>query len=101
MVLGKIVGVFSATWLAQRFSFTTTPVGMTSMHLLGLAAVAGIGFTVSLFITGLAFDEPVFIPEAKIGILFASAVAGAFGMLALTRACRRDVLVSPDFDSSP
>ncbi len=100
LVLGKIVGVFSATWLAQRFSFTTTPVGMTSMHLLGLAAVAGIGFTVSLFITGLAFDEPAFIPEAKIGILFASAVAGAVGMLALTRACRRDVLVSPHPDGS-
>ncbi|MFV2039448.1 MAG: Na+/H+ antiporter NhaA, partial [Acidimicrobiales bacterium] len=86
---------FSLTWVGQRLPFTATPKGMTSSHLLGLAAVAGIGFTVSLFITGLAFDDGGIIDEAKIGILFASLIAGLVGYAMLSRASRRDVRVAP------
>jgi NhaA family Na+:H+ antiporter len=50
-------------------------------HLVGAGAVAGIGFTVSLFITELAFDDPATIAEAKIGILAASVLAGAAGWI--------------------
>ncbi len=89
LVLGKITGVFTFTWLGQRLPFTTTPVGMTNLHLLGLSAVAGIGFTVSLFITGLAFENESFIDQSKIGILFASVVAGGIGLAILARATRR------------
>ncbi len=94
LVVGKIVGIVGFTWLGQQLPFTSTPQGMTAMHRLGLAAVAGIGFTVSLFITGLAFDDPRLVDDAKIGILFASVVAGILGLVILKRACRREVHVS-------
>ncbi len=91
LVVGKIVGIAGFTWVGQQLPFTSTPQGMTPMHLLGLAAVAGIGFTVSLFITGLAFTDPTLVADAKIGILFASAAAGAIGLVILKRACRREI----------
>ena len=56
------------------------------LFLLGLAATAGIGFTVSLFITNLAFDDITIINESKIGILFASVLAGILGLLLLVLA---------------
>lgn len=95
LVVGKIVGISLFTAIGQRLPFTTSPPGMTAMHRTGLAAVAGIGFTVSLFITGLAFDDESFIAESKIGILFASAIAGVIGLVLLKRACKTDVNVPP------
>ncbi len=97
LVVGKIVGVFAFTWVGQRLPFTRTPEGMTSMHLLGLSAVAGIGFTVSLFITSLAFDDPEFVDASKIGILFASAVAGLIGLAVLAYASRRKHVYIEDY----
>ena len=95
LVVGKVVGVSLFTAIGQRLPFITSPPGMTPTHRLGLAAVSGIGFTVSLFITGLAFDDESFIAESKIGILFASLVAGVLGLVLLMRACKREVFVSP------
>ena len=100
LVVGKIVGVFSFTWVGSKFNFTTSPRGMTNMHLAGLASVAGVGFTVSLFITALAFDDSSLIDESKIGILFASAVAGALGLYLLARASKQEVRVQPLADSA-
>jgi NhaA family Na+:H+ antiporter len=54
----------------------------------GLSAVAGVGFTVSLFIAELAFDDPALVAEAKVGIFSASLIAGALGF-AVLRAGRR------------
>ncbi len=95
LVVGKIVGISAFTLAGRRLPFTTAPTGMGTMHTFGLAAVAGIGFTVSLFITGLAFDDDSIISEAKIGILFASLAAGIIGLVLLMRATKRDVKVSP------
>lgn len=88
LVVGKIVGITSFTMIGQRMPFTTSPQGMSNSHLLGLASVAGIGFTVSLFITGLAYEDAALIAESKIGILFASVTAGIIGILILLRATR-------------
>ena len=64
--------------------FTSSPKEMNNLSLLGLAAAAGIGFTVSLFITNLAFEDfAVLADESKIGILFASVVAGILGLVLL------------------
>ncbi len=83
LIVGKIFGIFSMTWLGMKLPFTAAPDGMRPLTLIGLAATAGIGFTVSLFITNLAFDQQSIIDESKIGILFASVLAGVIGLIFL------------------
>ncbi len=79
LVLGKLVGVGSFTWLAVRLGWCELPRGATWSKILGIGGVAGIGFTVSLFITNLAFSSPAIIDQAKIGILVASTIAALAG----------------------
>ena len=79
LVLGKLIGVGSFTWLAVRLKLCELPRGATWAKILGIGGVAGIGFTVSLFITNLAFDARDTIDQAKIGILIASAIAAVVG----------------------
>jgi len=86
LVVGKLVGVSLFTWIGVKAGLSSLPRGATWTHVIGLAAVAGIGFTVSLFITGLAFEDDLLIDEAKIGILAASFIAAVIGSLVLTRA---------------
>ena len=57
-------------------------------HVAGMAALAGIGFTVSIFIAGLAYTDPVLDAQAKIGVLAASALAGLLGSAVLSAALR-------------
>jgi NhaA family Na+:H+ antiporter len=83
LVLGKLFGVASFSWIAVRFGLARLPDGAAWGHIIGVAAVAGIGFTVSLFITGLAFDSPTLQDDAKIGTLAASTVAAVLGALLL------------------
>lgn len=85
LVVGKILGVSLATFIAVRSGIATLPRAATWTHVFGLSAMAGIGFTVSLFITGLAFDDP-FADQARIGILVASAIAAVIGSLILLQA---------------
>lgn len=86
LVLGKLIGVSVFTWAAVKSGISSLPRGATMTHVVGLAAIAGIGFTVSLFITNLAFDDPAVIDEAKLGILAASILAAIIGVLVLSRA---------------
>ena len=79
LVVGKIVGVVSFTWLAVRLGWCELPRGATWAQILGIGGVAGIGFTVSLFITNLAFESAEMADQAKIGILIASTVAALVG----------------------
>jgi NhaA family Na+:H+ antiporter len=79
LVVGKIVGVFGASWLAVRVGAGRLPSGTTWNHMFGLAICAGIGFTVALFVAGLSFDVAELNDEAKIGILVGSLVAGVAG----------------------
>ena len=84
LVVGKIIGVFATTWIGMKMPFTSSPKEMNNLSLLGLAAAAGIGFTVSLFITNLAFEDfAILADESKIGILFASVVAGILALVLL------------------
>ena len=86
LVVGKLVGVGSSTWLAVRLGFCELPRGATWTKILGVGAVAGIGFTVSLFITNLAFESHDIRDQAKIGILVASTIAALIGAAILRRA---------------
>lgn len=86
LIVGKQVGVFGATYAAVRLGAAALPAGVTWRHLHGASLLAGIGFTMSLFIAGLAFGEgtrPHL--EAKLGILFASLVCAVAGMVVLGR----------------
>jgi Na+:H+ antiporter, NhaA family len=88
LVVGKIAGVTAFTWAATKTGITRLPDGVRWRHLVGVAALAGIGFTVSLFITSLAFQRPELQDAAKVGILAASLLAGLLGALLLFRSQR-------------
>jgi NhaA family Na+:H+ antiporter len=83
LVIGKIVGITFAAWLAVKLNLGRLPDGVSWRVIVGGAAVAGIGFTVSLFIAALAFSDPQLIAEAKIGVLAASIIAGTLGAILL------------------
>ncbi len=85
LVVGKTFGVAAATIAAARLGVARLPRGMSPMHVVGLGMVAGIGFTVSIFISGLAFSDPAIEDQAKIGILFASFIAAGGGLALLSR----------------
>jgi NhaA family Na+:H+ antiporter len=86
LVLGKMVGISAASLATVRLGLGRLPPGTTWRHIVGLAAVAGVGFTVSLFVTGLAFTDPSLGDLAKVGIFAGSLIAGAIGTLVLRRA---------------
>jgi NhaA family Na+:H+ antiporter len=86
LVVGKLVGISAFAWLACRLGVASLPEGTRFPQVVGVAALAGIGFTVSLFVSELAFGTagPI-ADEAKIGILAASLVAAGFGTALLYR----------------
>jgi NhaA family Na+:H+ antiporter len=87
LVVGKLVGIVVATRLAVGVRLAELPADVTWRHVTGVAGVAGIGFTVSLFVADLAFTEAALVDAAKLGVLVASAVAALLGaaILLLTR----------------
>jgi Na+:H+ antiporter, NhaA family len=89
LVVGKFVGVAGFTWLAARLRVARLPEGATWSGILGVSALAGIGFTVSIFITDLAFAGTTLEDQAKIAILAASVLAAAIGSALLVTLSRR------------
>jgi len=89
LVLGKVVGISAFSWVAVRLGVGSLPQGVRFPQLVAVAAVAGIGFTVSLFIADLAFTASDLQAQAKIGVLAASALASVIGAAALSLSCRR------------
>jgi NhaA family Na+:H+ antiporter len=88
LLVGKILGISLASYGAVRFKLGKLPPGTTWAHVLGLSAVAGIGFTVSLFVAGLAFTDPLLTNLAKVGIFSGSIVSGIVGSIILSRVGR-------------
>ena len=83
LFFGKQVGIFASVWLAVTFGIANKPAGASWMQIYGVALLCGIGFTMSLFIGGLAFSDPQHADGVKIGVLMgslAAAIAG-FGVL--------------------
>ena len=107
LVAGKLVGITAFSWLAVRLGLGRLPAGAGWRHIAGVGATAGIGFTVSLFITGLAFDTDTLQDNAKIGILIASVSAAIIGAIIFLLADRRPLRsprvdpVEPGRDASP
>jgi Na+:H+ antiporter, NhaA family len=88
-VVGKLAGITAAAWLAMRLGLAVRPEGASWAQLAGVATVAGIGFTVPLFVADLAFPDGGLLGPVKLGLLLASVVAGGAGALVLVLAARR------------
>jgi NhaA family Na+:H+ antiporter len=76
---GKSLGIVLFAWIAVRLRVATLPEDVTWAQMLGVAVIAGVGFTVALFVNELAFDSGVLIERGKIGILLGSLAAGVIG----------------------
>jgi NhaA family Na+:H+ antiporter len=87
-VVGKQLGITLFAWLAVRSGVSELPEGIGWRHVYGAGWLAGIGFTMSLFITDLAFSEDSLVEDAKLGILGASLITGAVGWTILRGASR-------------
>lgn len=85
LVVGKTLGISLATFAAEKLGIAETPEGVEPGHVWGIAALGGIGFTVSIFISQLAFTSPEIIETAKIGIFTGSIVSAVIGTLLLLR----------------
>ncbi len=87
LFFGKQIGVFIFIWLGVRLKFSTIPKGMTWSSVYGMSALCGIGFTMSLFIGSLAFDQTStdLVFDERMGIVIGSLLAGVFGMLILKK----------------
>ncbi len=83
LLAGKLVGITTFAWLAVRLRLGILPPAMHWRHVIGLSLIAGIGFTVSLFIASLSFDDAATADLAKTGIFVGSALAGILGYLVL------------------
>lgn len=84
LVVGKTVGIASATLIAVKLRIGRLPSGVTPRYVIGAAALGGIGFTVSLFVTELAFGESILGEDARLGVLVGSIIAGLVGTAIVT-----------------
>ena len=95
LVVGKAIGISLFSWVGYKMRIATLPRGLNWPQIIGVSCLAGIGFTMSLFITNLAFDNSAFTEISKISILTASALAALLGVIILLIAGRR-----PKIDTS-
>jgi NhaA family Na+:H+ antiporter len=88
LVVGKAAGIFGSIWGLERLGWSSRPQGANWTQCFGVALLCGIGFTMSLFIGGLAFAgmDPAYETRVKLGVLAGSVLAGCLGALVLWRA---------------
>ena len=79
LVIGKPLGIALATFIGIKVFRLALPAGVSALGILGIGSLAGIGFTVSLFVTELAFDDEHAISAAKLAVVIASVVAASIG----------------------
>ena len=83
MILGKAAGITAFSWMATRLGVAELSRGVSWGHVVGIGLLGGIGFTVAIFVTGLAFDQGGLAELSKIGVLVASLLSGSLGYLVL------------------
>jgi Na+:H+ antiporter, NhaA family len=84
LLLGKPIGIMGFAWLAVRAGLAELPERIDWRAMAGVGLLGGIGFTMSLFIAGLAFEEaPALLDQAKLGVLAASVTAATLGLILL------------------
>jgi NhaA family Na+:H+ antiporter len=99
LVIGKPLGIGLMSWLAVKSGRGALPEGVSWTHVFGAGCLAGVGFTMSLFISDLAFDNEVLIATAKVGILAASLTSGILGYVILSRSLPKAASSGPGKES--
>ena len=90
LFVGKQIGIFGATWLAVKAKLGSLPHGTNWVQIWGMSMLAGIGFTMSLFVASLGYrSNDLFLAEAKLGILMGSGISAVLGLLLLSTVCRK------------
>lgn len=89
LVVGKPLGISLLTWLSSASGVASPPESICWKQIISASVLCGIGFTMSLFIAGLAYTEPTILDRSKIGILMASIIAGVIGSLLLRATTRK------------
>ena len=89
LIVGKQVGVFGLTMLMVKTGIAKMPHGATAVHIYGISCLAGVGFTMSLFIGGLSFADAEMMNQVRLGVLSGSIVSGILGYTALMLASRQ------------
>ncbi|MFM7768162.1 MAG: Na+/H+ antiporter NhaA, partial [Bacteroidota bacterium] len=85
LVVGKLIGVAGVVFLFYKLKWSPLPEGMNMQHVLGAGLLAGIGFTMSLFVAGLAFPGGALMDNAKLGIVSASLFSGILGYWVISK----------------
>ena len=89
LVLGKPIGIMIFAYLAVAVGIASLPKGLKWKHILGTGMLAGIGFTMSIFVAILAFDNPAYVATAKIAIITASLISAVVGLIYLKMILKR------------
>ena len=89
LVIGKPLGIILFTWIAVKSRISHLPSGVKWSHIIGAACLGGIGFTMSIFVTLLAFNDEAMINSAKLIILISSIIAGFIGFFWLKIALKK------------
>ena len=84
LVIGKPIGITLMSWLIVKLKLGTIPTGANWWHIIGLGMLGGIGFTMSIFIALLSYDDPTIQTESKFAILLSSVIAGIAGFILLS-----------------
>jgi NhaA family Na+:H+ antiporter len=90
LLIGKPAGILSCSWISTKLGFAEIPRGVTWPMMAGVALLAGIGFTMALFISDLAFQDPNLLMLSKVGIFAGSILSGVLGFLVLRYAAQRN-----------
>lgn len=88
LIFGKVIGISLFSWLAVKFKLAVKPEKVSWLSYIGLGFLGGIGFTMSIFIATLAFDDPALQDQAKIGIFVGSIISGIAGFFLLKYSLR-------------
>ncbi|RZK10419.1 MAG: hypothetical protein EOO46_10810 [Flavobacterium sp.] len=97
LIVGKFIGIFGVTFILLKLKLVKLPKRMTIQHLFGISILSGIGFTMCLFITTLAYENPEHITQAKIAIFVASILAGIAGYILLNRNAKKEKMLKANY----
>jgi NhaA family Na+:H+ antiporter len=89
LLIGKPIGVVGFTYLAVKFKWVAKPTEMSWSDIIAVGFLAGIGFTMSIFITHLAFEDESLIAAVKLGVFFASFLAAVIGVMLIVMSSKK------------